>query len=379
MAALVQRGRPFLKLLDRYLLRQTFVPSLLALAVITFVGIANELRERTAELPLEYITAGDLVQLGLLFVPALVAYVVPVTFMFGILMAFGRLSHQNELVAMTTAGVSLRRTVAPVLALGLALSAFCFVVQDRVQPWALHRVQDMLFTRLPLRVTVEALTPGVMHDFRGWRVYHMGKDPENGRLQGLKILTPEAGGRATIYYAEEAEVIATEDGNALRMYNGHVILPQDGGRIGRITFTSQVLSLPRFSGGASPNAWWAAPLERLLAAEKEFTQKTAAGGTMRDRDHLRRVRQEISDRLALSLACLAVGCVAAPLGARARSGGRSFTFSAGLGVFLVYYVLWMMLQPRSLGSLAETIARGMAPNLLLGAAGAWLLWRLDRV
>jgi lipopolysaccharide export LptBFGC system permease protein LptF len=360
-------------------MRQTLVPSLLALAVITFVGIGNELRERTRELPLEYVTAGDLVQLGLLFLPALVAYVVPITFMFGILMAFGRLSHQNELIAMTTAGVSLRRTVAPVLVLGAVLSVFCFAVQDRVQPWAVQRVQELLLTRLPLRVTLEALTPGVMHDFRGWRVYHTGRDPETGRLQELKILTPESGGRATIYYAEEAEVVSTAEGKALRMYNGHVILPQEGGRVGRITFSSQVLSLPPFATAAPAKTWWAAPLERLLAVESELDEKVAKGGTSRDRDSLRRVRQEISDRLALSLACLAVGCVAAPLGARARGGGRSFTFSAGLGVFLVYYLLWMTLQPRSLGSLAEVVARGMAPNLLLGAVGVWLMWRLDRV
>ena len=369
---------PLLKLLDRYVTRQTLVPSLLALAVVSFAGMANELRERIGRLPVEYLTAGDVAQLAALFLPTLVAYVVPVTFLFGIMLGFGRLSQQNELIAMTTAGVSLRRVVAPVIALGLALSLACFVVQDRVQPWAVKRVHEMVFLRLPLRVTVDALTPGVMHEFRGWRVYHAGVDPASGRLQSLKVLQPESGGRATIYHAREAEVAAVPGGTALRLIDGHVILPEQDGRIGRMTFSSQLLPLPAFSGAAPPTGWWAEPLEGLLEVERDLTERVAMGASVRERDQLRRVRQEISDRLALALASLAVGCVAAPLGARARGGGRSFTFSAGLAVALVYYLLWMSLQPRTLTALPEVVLRGMAANLVMATTGLWLTWRLDR-
>ena len=88
---------------------------------------------------------------------------------------------------------------------------------------------------------------------------------------------------------------------------------------------------------------------------------------------------ETSERFGLSLACLAVSLAAAPLAVRFPTSGRSFSFALGFSLALLYYVVNILLEPRSLVSMPETILCAMAPNIVLGVLGLWALWRVDRV
>ena len=137
--------------------------------------------------------------------------------------------------------------------------------------------------------------------------------------------------------------------------------------------------VPTLQPAKVPNKRRELTLGQLLQREDRVAADyEAESGATLERELLR-TRTEISDRFALPLACLAVSLVAAPLGARARRSGRSYSFAIGFIVFVVYYVLWMAVQPRELVSLAETVSRGLLPNLVLAATGGWLVWRVDRV
>ena len=76
-------------------------------------------------------------------------------------------------------------------------------------------------------------------------------------------------------------------------------------------------------------------------------------------------------------------CAVSPRGdfvTRTKRSGRSFTFAAGIGIVLVYFVAARMAMPTKLLPLGEFILRAHAPNLLLIAAGRLDLdCRIDRI
>jgi lipopolysaccharide export LptBFGC system permease protein LptF len=417
-------------IISRYILRETIVPSFLAFVVITFVAIANELRERIERLPLAYVSLQDLARLAMYFVPALTVYVVPVTYMMGLLLAFARLAQQNEITAMRAAGVPLKRVVLPVIAGGALLSIVVFGVQDRVQTWAIGRAHRLVTVELPLRITFDALPPGVMHEFGDWRVYIGSKDSRSGTLHDVDILIPDDEGRAQVFHTESARVVREQGRTVIQMQKGHVILPPEKGALGRITFRETNLVVPQRLPRMAPPARSQMTLGQLYKRQAEmeiildardnssFDEALVAaldeGDTgeatldrmvddlkldrpgldalsphvLRDmlatpadrlKDELRKVREEIGDRLSLPFACLAVSIAAAPLVVRGRHGGRSYSFAIGFSVALFYYLLYMVLKPRGLQDLPEVVVRTMAPNVILGLAGLWFLWRVDRV
>ena len=110
-------------------------------------------------------------------------------------------------------------------------------------------------------------------------------------------------------------------------------------------------------------------MRQLLDDEKTLAGQIAQTPSEPGKLELFKVRRDIADRLSLPFACLAVSLAAAPLGARARRAGRSYTFAVGFSVLLIYYVLQMLVEGHSLHPLWLTILRMWVPNLLLCGAG----------
>jgi len=370
-----------MSILNRYVLRQVVVPSLLAVSVVAVLGVANEIQERLTDLPVAQMTLGDISRLILYFLPTLVAYIVPATYLMGILLAFGRLSQNGEIVAMKAAGIPMKRIVLPVVLLGALLSGASFLVQDRVQPWAISKVYDLIFSELPLRATLDTMQPGVMHEFGDWRVYIGAKEPRSTTLKDIVILQPEGDGdQATTHYADAARLVQEDGRTLLEMENYHFIPAGETGKVFRLDSPSARIPVPEITDSFRPEAGRRAlTMRQLYASQRQMAHtlaQTKSEPVIRD---LRKERGEIAERLSLPFACLAVSLAAAPLGARAKRSGRSYTFAVGFAIILTYYVLQMLLAPKSLCSLPVVILRYWVPNFVLGAAGIVFLWRVDRV
>ena len=366
-------------IINRYVLRLIAVPTLLALVAVAFVGIAGDIQWRIRDLPVAQLMLVDVLRLGLYLLPAIVSYVVPATYLMGILLAFGRLSQDGEIVAMKAAGIPLKRVVIPVIVLGALLSGLCLVVQDRIQPWAIGKAYKLLFADLPLRVTLDVLPTGVMQDFAGWRVYIGNRDSRTGALQDIVILQPQEGRRATAYYADSA-VLAKENGQSiLEMRNVDIVPVGEDGRMTRMRTASAQLVVPKVEDRMPKTSRGDLTLAGLFANEREFRERMAEDRSEPSRLELQKLRREISDRLSLPFACLAVTLVAAPLGARSKRSGKSYAFAVGFSVILTYYVLQLLMAPRQLCPLEIGVLRAWAPNLILCIAGMGFLWEVDRV
>lgn len=369
-------GSPYsIKRLDRYIMAQIAVPSALALGVISFLAVANEIRERLDEMPVDLITLADLSKMTFFFLPSLIAYVLPITFLMGILMTFGRLAQQGEITAMRTAGIPLRRVVAPVIVTGALLSVAAFVIQDRVQPWAIERAFALIYSELPQRVTLEALPAGRMHEYEGWRVYFSKKDPETLTLYDIDLVRPEQAGEISVFHAESAQLLQTDETHELVLTNGHLMAPKDL----RQSFETARLTIPKPSPSKARGMRRARDLAGLLASARRLEDKYRETRSQKAKQALKKERREIGERVSMPFACLAVAFLGAPLAARARRAGRSYTFAVGFTIILVYYVLQMLMEPSSLHSQGDIILRAWTPNLVLLLTGAALLWRVDRV
>jgi lipopolysaccharide export LptBFGC system permease protein LptF len=369
-----------MRILSRYILREILAPSLLAFAIICFLGVANELRERSDALPVGYLGAFDLVRLAWYFLPTLIYVILPVTWLMGILLAFGRLSGQNEVTAMRAAGIPLKRVVLPVIVAGAGLSVFCYVLQDRAQPYAMRAVKRFFHQELAERVTLESLAPGVSHAFEDWRVY-IGARDEDGSLRRVSVEAPRGDGAPWIYYADRLRVDRRGGRPVAVFEDGYRLSAERGGATLLSRFNRIEQPLPQTPSIDRPLSRKEMTVEQLWSFARRLRADEAGTGEI-ERE-LNKVYGELNDRVALPLACLAVSLLAAPLAVRNREAGRSGSFAIGLGVALAYYVLYYgskaIVDSGLLASLPGALAAGLLPNIIMGAAGVYAVWRVDRV
>lgn len=369
-------------ILNRYILRQIWTPAFFASIVVIFLMIAGavqqQLKTLLQELPIAQVTLGDISWISLLAAPTLIGYIVPITFLLGIMLTFGRLSQSNELTAMKAAGIPMHNLIVPVIVAGAGLSVLVFGVQNLAQPWAFTRLMQFVSRDLPLRVTIDALPTGVMHDYGDWRVY-LGSRDADGTLHDIVVLQPQEDGQATAFYADEARLTSTAGAMTLTMRNGHYIMPERNGLVPRSVFPELQINVPSLGAFDPPDDVHGMTLSSLFREQKRLeaeVERTKAEPVIYS---LYGMRYELGERFAFPLMCLSLALAATPLAGRAQRGGRSYLFAGALLILGLYFILRTVVQPPSLLPLSLTLLMAQIPNITLCIIGLALIWKVDRV
>lgn len=368
-----------MKYLDRYLLSQISAPLGLAFLVVTFLGVVGAILERLRDLPTDLVQIPDFIRISLYALPSLISYILPFTYLMALLIAFGQLAQHHEIVAFKAAGIPMRRLTYPALAGGALVTLVCFLAQDILQPVAVRRLEQMLYSEMPLRLSLDALPTGVMNQFVDWRVYVSRRDPQTGALHGIVVLKPEEDGGASAYYADSAQVIKENGDAKLRMTRGHFIPSRGADESLHLSFDQLELTLPKPPTKKSQMARQAMTLRELWERQKQLQEEAERTQALPVISSLIKDRQEISERFSLPLMSLALSLAAAPLGARAPRAGRSYAFVIGLVIAGGYYVLRSVSQPMGWYDLSWCILQAQIPNFVFLAVGLVLLWKVDRV
>jgi len=129
---------PRIKRAHRYLTGQilrAFIPSLLSLTLLTLLGLS-----------IQAVMEGfDIVRLRSMlpyFTLFALPIIIPATLLASMVMVYGRLEGDNELLALKSAGVHLYAVTTPGVTIGLAAMALCTLLTNEVIPWA--RLQEQL-------------------------------------------------------------------------------------------------------------------------------------------------------------------------------------------------------------------------------------------
>lgn len=125
-----------MKLVDKYIIRQFVSHFFFALIAIIMIFIIIDLMENVDS----FIDRGAPVQVVILyyiyFIPEMIKSMIPVAMLLSSLFTTGKLSSQNELVAMKAGGVSLYRFMLPFLAIGVLVTGFTVYFNGWVVPLA---------------------------------------------------------------------------------------------------------------------------------------------------------------------------------------------------------------------------------------------------
>ncbi|MCH8275337.1 MAG: LptF/LptG family permease [Armatimonadetes bacterium] len=123
-----------LSLLHRLIYREVIGPWLFGVAMFTMVLMAGTYLFRLTDLLVKGIDLWTVLELSLLYLPAIVAKTFPMSVLLGCLLAFARLSNDSEIVAVQASGGSFFNIMWPVALFGFSVSALTFAFGEVVVP-----------------------------------------------------------------------------------------------------------------------------------------------------------------------------------------------------------------------------------------------------
>ena len=377
-----------MRILDRYVLRETAVAAATATGGCVFVMVAGSVvRQIAGEVAAGRVDLGEAIELVGLLIPGVVPYALPLGILTGVLIAFGRMGSQQELTAMKSGGISLIRTALPAMLLAAALALACCWINLELAPRA-NTTYRALLTGAGSDNPAAAVIPGEFcRTFPG--VVLRAADRDGDVLSDLWIWQMDETGRLTqTVQARQARItripggegksdlvrIAAKDIRIERLQGDEANpRPSTHASLGDANFEFPVA---RTETAGARKLRWLTTSELLDAMETGWQLKPGATPEEVAIAKLEPLKQ-LNSHLASALSVLSLTLLAIPLAVRV---GRQETFvnaAIALGVALSFYVLSAMTAwAKSPDVHPEVLI--WAPNALVLVAAAVLLRRASR-
>lgn len=389
--------------LDRTVFRQILVPATLGFVTYTFLLMMRGIFTLMEQVFVRGVAARDALQVLLITVPHVVVLTIPMSFLFGVLLAIGRMNSDNEIIALQAAGISIRRLIRPVITMSVLLASVNLYLYLIVMPWSnreLNELRGRFFTASRKAIRIE---PGVFYeDFPNMLLYVRQVDPTTETWRDVILFDTSDPGQSRLILARHGRIVSGPGGSdtvgdattgggddgangelwlLLEDVTTHLFFLNQPDT-SRVNVTQRQLIRPRLSRGGTVRRSVAMAERDSLQLVDFLRGGELAGGEISNlgerAEQERLAGLELHKRLAIPMACLVFGLLALPLGIGSRGGGRGRGFIISLGVVLVYYVVINNGELQVLRGRIPAWLGMWLPNLLLVVAAIVLMRRMGR-
>ncbi|MFI5169201.1 MAG: LptF/LptG family permease [Vicinamibacterales bacterium] len=373
----MELSRP--RLLDRYIVREMLAPSGIGLLVFTFVLLIDQIPRLLAVLVSRSADLTTILRVFLNLLPSILAITIPMAFLLGVLLAFGRMASDSEIVALRAVGVSPLRLLWPVMLLATVMTAITFYINAVALPAANQAHREIVFalvvskarTDVKPRTFTDNLLPGRM------MLYVQDIEPGTGRWKNLLIHDTREGTQPKLLLARTGELVVDKERQIVRVELGpgsqHSFLGADPSEYSLNSFQTMGWDLPVDEFFPDRKKLLLAKGDREMSLPELAASMAELRRQGKPRVEWGRFAVEWHKKFAIPGACLVFGLLGLALSLGSRKEARSSAFALSIGVIFVYYVLIRLgEQAGDTGTMQPWIAMWGA-NVVLGALALGLL------
>lgn len=362
-----------MKILRNYFLKEFIGPLFLALGVLTFVMLLGNLVKITDLLINKGVDILSVTKLFLFMIPYLLTYTLPVAALTAVLLSLGRLSSDNEIIAIKASGVNLISLIVPLLIVGIILSLVLFIFNDQVIPYA-HYASRKTMVEVGIKNPTAYLEPGVfINSFQNYILFIYRID-EN-KLNNVRIYQPQGEGKATrTIVAKRGEFIAIPEKNVIKLKlidgTSDEPDPENPTNFYKLNFKTYFMTLSLIQG-----------------QDKDKMEKKPKDMTIQElKNEIKKLREEkidpapliteINSKISLAFSCFIFILFGTPMAVITRRREKSLNFGIAFLIVGLYYLILLGAQSLSLQGYANPTLAMWTPNIIFGVIGAILTYRI---
>lgn len=360
--------------IHRYISKEITTPVIFSVLIFTFVLLMGRIPRFTDLVLGKGVPASEIFQLFSYLLPTFFSITVPLSFLLGILLGFGRLSADNEYIALKASGVSLYSLLKPIFFIALLFTLLTAWLTIDIAPASKTAFRSKLFEIASSRASI-GIRPGIFNDdFDGLVLYTREMDERQGVMQGVFISDEREDETPATIVAQEGRFIpAPEDYNlTLRLSNGTIHrrpTKEKKATYQIIGFNSYDINLD-LGKQLTPNKQRRRSKSEL--SWSELAQAYNSSGNQRDKS---RYSVEKHKRVAIAFAPLVFALVGVPLGLQSNRSGKGAGFALSLGIAIIYYLLLSIGSTiAAKGAFPASIALWL-PNFCFLIGGSYFLHR----
>ena len=355
----------------RYVFREMIPPFVINLMFFTFVFLMVEMLKVT-NMVVNYNVGVFTVLIMLAYsTPYFLTYVIPMSIMIAVLLAFLRLAGDNEIVALKTSGMSIYGLLPPAMLFCLIGCLLTFFMTAYGMPWGRLSVKELTYKVLSSNLEIGLKDRTFNDSFEDVVLYVHKIDSKSKELQDIFIEDKRTQNIVSTVVAPRGKLFSESDEHIyhLLLYNGVICQVDLKNRsTNYIDFENYEVRLDIREA--------ASRLEQGTKHRKEMNLvelRNYLNNSTRRNSKYYTALMELHKKFSIPIACFALGLLAVPLGIQSGPAKKSFGLVLGMLFFLIYYFLLTAgLVLGETGTCPPVI--GMwGPNIVMGGLGLYLL------
>lgn len=364
------------KIIHRYVFREILTPFLLGLAVFTFILLLARLLKLIELVVNRGLPTMRILELVTYLLPPFLEVTLPMAMLLAILVAFGRLSADAEMVALRSSGVSLYQLLPPVATFVTLITLLTLALSTEGRPWGNRALRHALW-EIARAHAAAGLKPQVFNDeFPGLVIYAEQIHARENRLAHVLISDDRDPQQRNTVFAREGWMLSDSVAQTLtlRLVEGRIVSTDTASRASYQTdFESYDVNLDLREALAGLRQQESRPAELGIAALRAAIARKEASGAPHNAELV-----EWHRKFAIPFACVVFGLIAVPLGSEPSRAVKSRGFAVSLVVIFCYYILLSAGQGLAEQGLVPPAVGLWLPNLVLGGVALVLLRRAGR-
>ena len=315
-----------MNVLSRSILKELFLTFALGIFALNFLLVTEKIIRLTKRLSDVGLSPGDMISVLIYLQPLFTILTVPMALFFAILIVYGRMNADNELVIMRTNGMSFARIAAPAFVLGI----FCLLLSLGASFWGAphgakklrQKVADIISLRAP-----NAIQEGIFNTLFDDIVIFAKKRTDSGILEGMFMYDGRNAKRPTVVYAREGRV--SSEGRhfiAMELRDGHINIMGDEIATD-LTFESYKLRIPIQLFKVISGQVEMSPFEMLEAAPALAPLEKA------------NLMLEFHRRFTFPFLCIILMVLAPPLSLMSGKSSMVSGLATGFIIIALYYIM----------------------------------------
>ena len=359
-----------MRTLDRYIFKEIFFPSVIALVALTFVAFIRQIGALLEVMVRQSATIHEIWAISLAILPSVLTFTIPMAVLVGILTGFGRMSSDSETIAFRASGISMKRLLLPVMLVGGLAWVANLALTVWIAPRTAARLRDLTYEIAVKQVSLE-LRPRVFNErLTDWILYVQDVAPEGLNWRGIMLADLHDPNDPRVTFARSGSLVANNGNHTfqltLRNGNTHFVSPVAPNRYSFSSFDTNTISIPMPEAPPKPEK--ASLME--TATRSIWDHMAARTATYEERVDFHR-------RFALPFACLFFALVGLPLGVSTTRGGKSMGLVLSLILMLAYYLAFIGGTRIASNAQFSPFLGAWLPNIGFAALAIFLFIRSD--
>lgn len=363
------------RLLTRYVLAEMIPTFFLGVVVFVFILLMFQALRLTEFVLIHGVKLTTVIAMMGYLSTSFLPILFPMSLVFTVILTYGRLSADSEIVALRAIGLSMYSIATPAFLLSILVSILSLQTSFHIAPWG-NRQFEIIVTKLGSMKPGVTIKEGTFSEgFFDLVVYANKVDNKLGTLSEVFIYDERDPKAPITVIAREGRIVTDADqpGHAasLKLYDGTMHRTNDS-RHTQINFSENELQLfDPVNASASSKSPQSMNLWEVRDALNSSTSPELP------KEKRIELETEFHKRIAIGLACLVFGLIGVAMGTvtnrrNAKAGGAVVS----IGIIVTYWILYVSSESLARnGTLPPWFAMWLA-NFLFSIGGFFLLKRV---